>query len=374
MLTQDHSKSYTKEVELLSLDKVEHHALQWLWPNHIPLSMLTLIAGEPGVGKSFLTLFMAAAVSAGLPWPNTSGIAPPVLDEVDEVYGFGDWKSPGSVLIVNTEDNISGVTCPRLAAMNADMSKIKLVPFVWRNDGLGHDYTALFNITRDMFALERAVDGLDHPKLLIIDPLLSFFGNRDTYRDSQVRASLFPLIRLAERYRVAVVCVVHLNKGCSNKIFNRIMGSLAFSSSARAVWYVHSLPAPENKKRSLFSPAKNNIVENPQTLAFEMKDNRIVFDAQPFNSSPVPSLPLKRNIESPELNRSIDWLKNLLSDGNPLPSKKILALAKENGFKKGVLQRARKKLHINCFPKKDEFGKTYWSWKLPILTKNVCNP
>jgi hypothetical protein len=209
--------------------------------------------------------------------------------------------------------------------------------------------------------------------LIIIDPLLSFFGYKDTYRDSHVRASLFPLINLAGKYHVAVVCVIHLNKGSSNKIFSRIMGSLAFSSSARTVWFVHSLPDLEGKKKSILSPAKNNIVENPQTLAFEMKDNRIIFDAQPFNSFSASSFSSIANHESPQLNNAVDWLKKLLSNGNPLPSKKIFSLAKERGFTNWIMQKARKNLHIKCFPEKDDFGKIYWSWKLPILTKNVCN-
>jgi hypothetical protein len=257
--------------------------------------------------------------------------------------------------------------------MNADLSKIKLIPFVWRNDGNGHEYTAHFNIVTDMFALENAISSLEDPRLIIIDPLLSFFGCRDTYRDSYVRASLLPLVNLARKYNVAVVCVMHLNKGSSNKIFSRIMGSLAFSSSARTVWFVNPLPAPENKKRCLFIPAKHNLLENPRSLAFEIKDNRIVFENLPVNASPVLSCPSGTNLESPRLNHAVDWLKILLADGNPLPSKKVKTLAKEYGFKKGVLQRARKKIDIKCFPEIDEFGCKYWSWKLPILPKSACN-
>jgi putative DNA primase/helicase len=366
MLTSYCGNPYTKEVEIVSFDKVEHRDIEWLWPNYIPLGALTLIAGDPGVGKSFLTLYMAATVSAGLSWPNSTGLNPPVpFDDIEADLDYGNWKSPGEVLILNNEDFPMWVMRPRLAAMNADLSKVKLIPFVWRNDGHGDDYAAPFNIISDMFALKNAVSG--YTKLIIIDPLMSFFGGKDTYRDSHVRASLTPLINLASKYHIAIVCVIHLNKGSSNKIFNRIMGSLAFSSSARAVWFVHSLPDSENKMKSILSPAKNNLVENPQALTFEMKDNRIIFDDKPFNESSQSVS--KLNIESPQLNNAVDWLKNLLSDGNPLPSKKILSLAKEHGFKKGVLRRARKKIDIKCFPKKDEQGKTYWLWKLPILTK-----
>jgi putative DNA primase/helicase len=407
MLTRISCKPFTKDAEIVSLDKVIQHDIEWLWPNHIPLGMLTLIAGDPGVGKSFLTLYIAAAVSAGLPWPDPECITSGNIVVEKENYKINSAASAfsavkgsqsGSVLILNNEDTTTKIMCPRLSAMNADLSKIKLIPFVWRNDGNGHDYTAHFNIVTDMFALENALRGFPDTKLIIIDPLMSFFGFRDTYRDSHVRASLFPLINLASKYHVAVVCVIHLNKGSSNKIFSRIMGSLAFSSSARTVWFVHSLPNLENKKKSLLSPAKNNIVENPQALAFEMKDNRIVFDEHPFDTSAQDVLspcragftpPFSRrrsalsavegnggasaSIESPQLNRAVDWLKKLLADGNPLPSKSIFSLAEKSGFSNWILQKAKKNLQIKCFPEKDENGKAYWSWKLPILTKNVCN-
>ena len=71
MLTRISCKPFTKDAEIISLDKVIQHDIEWLWPGHIPLGMLTLIAGDPGVGKSFLTLYIAATVSAGLPWPRS---------------------------------------------------------------------------------------------------------------------------------------------------------------------------------------------------------------------------------------------------------------------------------------------------------------
>ena len=71
MLTRYTSKPFTKDAEIVSLDKVIQHDIDWLWPDHIPLGMLTLIAGDPGVGKSFLTLYIAATVSAALPWPRS---------------------------------------------------------------------------------------------------------------------------------------------------------------------------------------------------------------------------------------------------------------------------------------------------------------
>jgi hypothetical protein len=52
-------------------NEIEPQPLQWLWPNRIPLAKLTLLIGDPGIGKSLLVTDLAARVSTGAPWPDT---------------------------------------------------------------------------------------------------------------------------------------------------------------------------------------------------------------------------------------------------------------------------------------------------------------
>jgi hypothetical protein len=54
----------------IALDRVASSPIRWLWPGRVPLGGLTLLAGDPGVGKSLLTLDLAARVSRGAPWPD----------------------------------------------------------------------------------------------------------------------------------------------------------------------------------------------------------------------------------------------------------------------------------------------------------------
>jgi hypothetical protein len=51
--------------ELVTLDTITPEAVNWLWPDRIPIGKLTQIAGDPGVGKSFLSLKIASALSRG---------------------------------------------------------------------------------------------------------------------------------------------------------------------------------------------------------------------------------------------------------------------------------------------------------------------
>jgi len=354
-------KQFPNQAEVISLDKVTPLDIDWLWPDHIPLGMLTLIAGDPGVGKSFLTLYMAAAVSTSRPWPDFI-----VENSAVSATSAVNNSQPGSVIILNNEDSPAKVIRPRLSASNADLSKIKMIPFVRHRDKNGNEFTDYFNIVTDLFALEMAISEIPDLKLIIIDPLSAFFGCLDTQNDIYVRAILTPLVHLAHKYNVAIIGVMHLNKGTSTKSAYRTMGSLAFPAAARTVWIVSPVSNAANNPRRLFIPAKHNLLEKPATLAFEIKNNSIVFEKEPVNISAEVVLSSKSNIEAPELNRAIDWLKNLLADGKPKPSKDILKLAEEQCFKNCTLIRARKELDIKCFPDKDEQGNKFWCWKLHI--------
>ncbi len=54
---------------------VNARRVHWLWPGRIPLGKLTLLVGDPGLGKSFITLDMAARVSRGAAWPDETGVS-----------------------------------------------------------------------------------------------------------------------------------------------------------------------------------------------------------------------------------------------------------------------------------------------------------
>jgi putative DNA primase/helicase len=47
-------------------------AVQWAWPGWLPSGFLTVLASEPGAGKSSLCLRLVACYTAGLPWPDGS--------------------------------------------------------------------------------------------------------------------------------------------------------------------------------------------------------------------------------------------------------------------------------------------------------------
>jgi len=86
---------------LVRLADVEPEELAWLWPGRIPLGKLTLLAGDPGLGKSMLTLDIAARVSRGASWPDS-----PIAR-----------SESGSVILLSAEDDIADTIRPRLDSL-----------------------------------------------------------------------------------------------------------------------------------------------------------------------------------------------------------------------------------------------------------------
>jgi len=247
--------------DMIALDTVQTEPVHWLWNNRFPLGKLSVIAGDPGLGKSFLTLSMAAYVSAGIPWP----------DEPNE-------RNPGGkVILLSAEDDIADTIKPRLNSMSADCKNIIAIESVKSLD-------------TDVSKLERAIKKTEGIRLVVIDPISAYIGvKRDGHSNTEIRAILAPLAKLAANYRVTVLAVSHLNKGGQASPLYRIMGSLAFSAAPRTVWAVirEEQPDPLCKTyRRLLLPIKNNLAPDTGTgMAFSIMDGRVVWEPMPIQIS-----------------------------------------------------------------------------------------
>jgi len=168
---------------------IEPEGVSWLWPGRIPLGKLTLLSGDPGLGKSFLALDIAARTSSGSSWPDGQ-----------------PGGEPGNVAIASAEDGAADTIVPRLRHLNADMSRIYTIDGVKTESG-----RRAASLDTDLPRIEVGVRSVQ-ARLLIVDPIGAFLGAADSHRDAEVRAILAPLADLAERLRVAILAIAHLNK------------------------------------------------------------------------------------------------------------------------------------------------------------------
>ena len=199
---------------------IQPEKIKWLWQNRIAIGKLTLVAGEPGLGKSQLTAALAGTVTSGGQWPNDEGSAP-----------------LGSVVILSAEDDAADTIVPRLIAAGASTARVHIISAVVEPDGVGR---RVFNLQGDLALLEAMITRIEDVRLVVIDPISSYLGRTDSHKNSELRATLEPIGDLASRLGVAFVAVTHLNKNNGASANQRVTGSIAFV--ARGPRLLHRVP------------------------------------------------------------------------------------------------------------------------------------
>jgi predicted ATP-dependent serine protease len=237
------SKAVEPKARLIAtMDEIKAEKVDWLWSNRIPLGRLTLLDGDPGVGKSWLALAIASAVTKAEALP--SGEKP---------------RSPGNVLLMSCEDGLGDTVRPRLDQLGADVSKIA-VPDPTR--GLA---TAMLNAS----FIEQAVKQLG-PKLVIIDPIAAFSGRRNTQRSDEVRELLSPLMALAERYVFACLLIRHFTKMDAKALY-RGSGAIDFVAACRSLFLI--VESDEQPDARVLAHVKNSLGPKVSSITFTIDAN-----------------------------------------------------------------------------------------------------
>ncbi len=223
---------------------VQSHPVEWLWRGWIPRGKVTLVEGDPGLGKSLLTLYLAARITKGLPMPD------------------GSYCERGSVVIVNAEDGLEDTVKPRLEVAGADIQRCH-----WLNFSLEDGQQTLI-IPGQMDALKKKIDE-SKPVLVIIDPLVAYLEQRiNSWNDQHIRRAMAALSsQIAEPTGVAIVLIRHPNKkeDVKNKMY-RGGGSIGIIAAARSALLV--TPDPRNPGLRVLSTIKTNLSTPPTPLLF----------------------------------------------------------------------------------------------------------
>jgi putative DNA primase/helicase len=329
------------KLDLVRVSDVPMEAINWLWPGRIAKGKISLIAGHPGLGKSQVTISIAATVSKGGLWP------------VDDVPA-----QAGNVVFLSAEDDVADTLKPRLIASGADTERIAVIQSV-----RDHNRPRMFSFTADLDKLQQL-----KADLLIIDPITAYLGDVDSHNNADIRSVLAPLAELASRQKMAVLCVSHLNKSQNVEAVCRVSGSMAFVAAARAAYVVS--PDKEDKSRRLLLPLKNNIGRDNSGLAFRIEPwiletgfetSVIEWEADPVDSSLDDHFTQASSERRTALDDAKDFLGAVLANG-PMPFKELEQEAQEQGHALATIRRAKSELGIK--PEK-QGQKGPWIWQLP---------
>jgi putative DNA primase/helicase len=346
----DEAAPATGDPVILRLSEVKPEPVRWLWPGRIASGKLTLIAGDPGLGKSFLTLDIAARVSQGAPWPDAPGIS----------------TEAGGVVILSAEDDPADTIVPRLIAAGADLARINALRATVARDGAGRRTERAVNLADDLPALSAAIRATPGCRLVVIDPVSAYTGKVDSHVNAETRGLLAPLANLASDLGVAVVLVTHLNKSAGGKALYRAIGSIAFAAAARAAFAVAK--DRDDPARRLFLPTKNNLAPDGTGLAYRLGaaaegDVPVLHwepDAVDLTADDALSGDAPDGHRRTERDDAADWLRDYLTGGDK-PVKEVEADAKAAGISAATLRRAKAALRVQS--RKGDFG-AGWLWGL----------
>jgi putative DNA primase/helicase len=288
--------------------------LRWLWPGRIPLGKLTLFAGDPGLGKSFVTLDVAARVTRGDGWPD----------------GTPASCGAGSVIVLSAEDDPSDTIRPRLEAAGANLNRVHTLQAVRREKPNGGTSLEHFSLETDLAALQDAVASFGDVRLVVVDPISAYLGNADSHINAKVRGLLSPLADMAAGLDVAVLAVTHLNKSTSSALY-RASGSIAFIAAARAVWLFGK--NPDDPAGRLMLPGKMNLAAEQMGIAYTLaskQDVAIVAWGEAVSVSADAMLG-PEGAERSERLEAIEWLRERLATG-PVVQREIKKDAAKEGF------------------------------------------
>ncbi|KVN27337.1 topoisomerase [Burkholderia pyrrocinia] len=228
-------KRQAPAVNLSCAADIAPEPIHWLWPGWLPAGKLSILAGQPGCGKTTIAISLSSAISNGAEWPDGTRC-----------------KAPGNILIWTGEDGLADTLVPRLMAAGADLKRVFFVESI--TDEAGE--VQPFDPSRDVPILAQRIEQIGGASMLVVDPIISVV-NGDSHKSGDVRKSLQPLIDLGAAHGCAILGITHFSKGSKGSSpTERILGSQAFGAAARMILVAGK---DDTSDRRIFAKSKCNI-------------------------------------------------------------------------------------------------------------------
>ena len=227
-------------VKIIRMSDVELTPVEWLWKPYLPFGKLSVLQGNPGEGKTYFAMHLAAACTNGKLLPNMERM------------------EPFNVIYQTAEDGLGDTVKPRLIEAGADLDRVLVID------------DSEVQLTLSDERIEKAIVE-NNARLVIIDPIQAYLGaDVDMNRANEVRPIFMRLGQVAQRTGCAILLIGHLNKAAGMQSLQRGLGSIDIAAAVRSVMFIGKLKHDPTMR--ILTHEKSSLAPPGASLAFSLGD------------------------------------------------------------------------------------------------------
>ena len=227
-------------VKIIRMSDVELTPVDWLWKPYLPFGKLSVLQGNPGEGKTYFAMHLAAACTNGKLMPNMERL------------------EPFNVIYQTAEDGLGDTVKPRLIEAGADLDRVLVID------------DSDVQLTLSDERIEKAIIE-NNARLVIIDPIQAYLGaDVDMNRANEVRPIFMRLGQVAQRTGCAILLIGHLNKAAGMQSLQRGLGSIDIAAAVRSVMFIGKLKHDPTMR--ILTHEKSSLAPPGASLAFSLGD------------------------------------------------------------------------------------------------------
>ena len=315
--------------------------IHWLWKPYLARGKLAILDGDPGTGKSFVAVDLAARLSRGGPMPDGQPLPRPCV-----------------TLLMNAEDDWADTVRPRAGAAGADLARVFVVGSQSGSDPHPTFPDCHLDVVR-LVAKHRA-------DLLVIDPMMAYFPPRACVNsDQRIRQALAPLAALAHDSGCAVLLVRHLSKSGGTNAVYRGSGSIGILASARTGLLLAC--HPDDPELRVLAMTKSNLGPPAPSLGFRLpaaESGAALRWTGPVDLTADELCGAQAaTVSRRPRERAAAFLTDALASG-PRPVAELEALAAEKGLSWKTVVRAKDEMRVRAEQERDGV-RSRWVWRHP---------
>ena len=304
--------SKPETVKIIRMSDVELTPVEWLWKPYLPFGKLSVLQGNPGEGKTYFAMHLAAACTNGKLLPNMERM------------------EPFNVIYQTAEDGLGDTVKPRLIEAGADLDRVLVID------------DSDVRLTLSDERIEKAIIE-NSAKLVIIDPIQAYLGaDVDMNRANEVRPIFMRLGQVAQRTGCAILLIGHLNKAAGMQSLQRGLGSIDIAAAVRSVMFIGKLKHDPTMR--ILTHEKSSLAPPGVSLAFSLGDEggfRWVGEYDITADEMLSGIEPQRETK---IQQAKDLICTLLAGGKQVLSEDIDKAALERGIPGRTVRDAKREL------------------------------